>query len=382
MNSQLPTVLVPELFRNAGGVQTFSRCFISALDSIYQSKVPVISINDQLVDFPPDFARNRSIEACGDATGIARKLKLITATCKTTDSPSILATHPGASSWLAIRALFVRRPFLCVVHGIDVWTLSSLMKFGLSRAEVVLPVSRYTESQVLEQMKDSAPEMKLLPNMVDAETFFPKDPATPWRTRLRIADDAAVLLTICRLAPSEHRKGYDLILEILPRLVDEIPDLVWILGGRGEDLERVKQKAAALGMADHCRFPGFVEDEELPDLYRSADLFVMPSQKEGFGIVFLEAAACGLPVIGGNRDGTVDALADGALGKLIDPENSDELVSAILEILKTPRTPAFDLHRTCIELFGELAFQNRLEAILSESPRLAGSLFPTRHPVK
>ena len=79
-----------------------------------------------------------------------------------------------------------------------------------------------------------------------------------------------------------------------------------------------------------------VAGEELPDYYRLADVLVMPSTGEGFGIVFLEAMACGIDVIGGNQDGSIDPLGDGAVGSAIDPDDSEELVSAISAALRKP----------------------------------------------
>ena len=94
-------------------------------------------------------------------------------------------------------------------------------------------------------------------------------------------------------------------------------------------MDYLRSVAQTFDVAGRVIFAGKVPHEELPDYFRTADVFVMPSVKEGFGIVFLEAAACGLPVIGGNRDGSVDALADGVIGTLVDPEDPAMIAKAI-----------------------------------------------------
>src|SRR5262249_21280447 len=94
--------------------------------------------------------------------------------------------------------------------------------------------------------------------------------------------------------------------------------------------------ASEFAVQDKVRFAGPVGDEELPDYYRLADVLVMPSTGEGFGIVFLEAMACAIAVIGGNQDGSIDPLSDGAVGSAIDPEDSEQLVSTISAALCKP----------------------------------------------
>ncbi len=92
--------------------------------------------------------------------------------------------------------------------------------------------------------------------------------------------------------------------------------------------------AKDLGVAEHVIFAGFVPDEELPDHYRLADVFAMPSTGEGFGIVFLEALACGTPVLAGNRDGSTDALDAGRLGTLVDPLSDEEITDGLSALLQ------------------------------------------------
>jgi glycosyltransferase involved in cell wall biosynthesis len=111
-------------------------------------------------------------------------------------------------------------------------------------------------------------------------------------------------------------------------------DIVYVIAGGGNDFPRMQRRANELGIADRIVFTGLFPESEKADLYTLADLFVMPSRGEGFGFVFLEALASGVPVIGSKLDGGRDALMDGELGLLVDPTNPAEVRSAILEALE------------------------------------------------
>ncbi|MDA7881482.1 glycosyltransferase family 4 protein [Akkermansiaceae bacterium] len=357
-------MLVPELFRLTGGVQVFSRRTIEALDDIYGRPVPVISRNDRRSDCPADFLSNRSFTGCGSLPDGLRRFAIMAASL-TKRCPFFFSTHPHFTPWLKLR----KKPYLSVAHGIDVWNIEgSKVADGLMSASAILPVSNYTADRLREQLGETIPPIEVFPNTFDANRFSATPSGTPWRDQLDLPTDAQVMLSMCRVSKTESGKGYHRLLLLLPRLIETHPKLYWVLGGKGDDLENVKRIAADLGIADHCRFPGFVPDDTLPDLYRSSDLFVLPSKKEGFGIVFLEAAATGLPVIAGNRDGSVDALADGALGILIDPESDEEIASAIDQVLTTTPRNRQELHDDCTARFGKDAFRNRLARILSNYP--------------
>ena len=357
-----PIVIVPELFRVTGGVQIFSQRMIEALDALFGSPVPVISRNDRAQDCPESFLKERKFTGCGSLPVSLRRFGIIAATALK-KPPLFLSTHPHFTPWLKT----LKPAYLTVAHGIDVWNIKGTkVADGLSSATRVLPVSRYTEQRMKDQLGSAMPDSTVFPNTFNTERFTAGESSTPWRDELEIPAEATLMLSMCRVSKSEAGKGYHRILELMPELVKKHPNLYWVLGGKGDDLETVREKAKILGVKDHCRFPGFVPDETLPDLYRSADLFVLPSKKEGFGIVFLEAAATGLPVIAGNKDGSVDALADGALGTLIDPEDNDAIARAISEVISAPAVDREALHLDCATRFGQPAFQNRLAQILSE----------------
>jgi glycosyltransferase involved in cell wall biosynthesis len=191
------------------------------------------------------------------------------------------------------------------------------------------------------------------------------------RARLGIPPDARILLTVARIAASEHFKGYDRVLHALPQVLERVPNAVYVLAGGGDDRARVQHEAERLGVAHAVRLPGYIPELELADLYNLCDVYVMPSRKEGFGIVFLEALGCGRPVIAGNADGSVEPLADGQLGLLVDPDDvpaiADALVGVLTGTLADRRLldPSW-LRREVVRRFGERAFRRRLARIVEE----------------
>jgi phosphatidyl-myo-inositol dimannoside synthase len=140
-------------------------------------------------------------------------------------------------------------------------------------------------------------------------------------------------------------------------------DVVYIIAGGGNDFPRLQQKAMQCGVGHRVIFTGLFPEADKPDLYALADVYVMPSRGEGFGFVFLEALASGVPVIGSKLDGGREALLDGELGLLVDPSNPAEIERAIAEALASKmRTIPAPLEHFSIE-----NFQRRLHGIVTAS---------------
>lgn len=129
-------------------------------------------------------------------------------------------------------------------------------------------------------------------------------------------------------------KGYDQMLHALVKVRLCVPDVHFILAGKGDDIPRIKALVAKLNLQDCVTIAGFVPDEELCAHYNLCDVFALPSKGEGFGIVYLEALACGKPVLAGNQDGSIDPLAEGKLGCLVDPDNVEEIAYNLIKILQ------------------------------------------------
>ena len=227
-----------------------------------------------------------------------------------------LARFFGARYWLQ-------------THGVDIWTPQrGLKRAAVEKADLVTAVSRVTRRRLLGWANLDPHRVRVLPNTV-RDVFAPAGSSAAYRERLGLRG-TPVLLTVGRLASTERSKGHEPIFTILPVLRARFPNLVYVIAGDGDDRERLESRARELGLGhETVRFLGYVPDEELPDLYRLADLFVMPSATEGFGIVYLEAAACGLRVLGGAGDGSNDAIQDARVGAMVDPDDLNALSSAI-----------------------------------------------------
>ncbi len=192
-------------------------------------------------------------------------------------------------------------------HGIEAWPRPSRwVRWATEQADLVLSVSRYTRAQVLSWAALDPERVAVLPNTVSGR-FTPGDRAAA-RRRFDLGDQR-VLLTVGRLASSERYKGHDRVIEALPPMVASGHDVLYLVAGEGDDRARLESLARGAGMSERVRFLGAVAEGDLPDLYRAADVFVMPSTGEGFGIAFLEAMACGTPAVGLSLKGDRDALA-------------------------------------------------------------------------
>lgn len=226
-----------------------------------------------------------------------------------------------------------RRPRrILLVHGIEVWQpLHGARRRALLMSSEVWSVSCYTAGRLRQAHPAFQAPVHLFPNTLDPY-FRTEASASHWK------EPAGYLLTISRLQSTEQYKGYDRVIRLLPALVERCPRVRYVIGGLGEpaELQRIQQLIARYGLEQHVLLAGFIPDEELPACYANAAVFVMPSRKEGFGIVFLEAAACGVRIIAGNADGSPEALLQGRLGTLVDPNSAEELLEAMTDALQQP----------------------------------------------
>jgi glycosyltransferase involved in cell wall biosynthesis len=205
------------------------------------------------------------------------------------------------------------------------------VRTAIERAQLVTAVSRDTRKRLLKWADIDPALVRVLPNTI-SDSWSKRSKPRYLQTHYGL-DGKWVILTVSRAVAAEAYKGHDRIIGALPEIIRH-HDTAYLVVGGGNDLPRLQALAAATGVTDRVHFVGHVTAAELPDYFAVADVFAMPSTGEGFGIAFVEAAASGLPVIAGNRDGSVDALADGRIGRLIDPNERSQLVAAIIDALE------------------------------------------------
>lgn len=250
-----------------------------------------------------------------------------------------------------------------ITHGTDVWDVKDGVKYnGLKEAQHIIAVSNYTKMRMVAN-GIAADKIALIFNTVDTSLFYPKAPGGgPAGCVAEL--HRKVLLTVGRIERSEKYKGHDCLLEAVRLLGGEY---LFLVAGTGDDLQRLKEKTRALGLEEQVRFLGYVSDVELVDYYNLCDVFLMPSKGEGFGIVFLEALACGKPVIGGNTDGSVEPLMNGRLGFLVDPDDPRAIADTVRYALthKEARTDPVFLRGEVEKQFGIGAYNQRVHEIFS-----------------
>jgi glycosyltransferase involved in cell wall biosynthesis len=237
----------------------------------------------------------------------------------------------------------------------------------VKRIDAFIAVSRYSAERFVQWSGVSAARGFILPNCVDLDRFKPgeRDPGLVSRYRL---GSAMVMLTVGRLATSERYKGVDEVIEVMPRLLPQLPDLRYLIVGDGSDKARLEAKAQANGLSDYVIFAGRIAEAEKVAHYNLADVYVMPSRGEGFGIALIEAAACGIPVIGSSVDGSRDALLNGKLGRMVDPRKPDELIEAITAAIRGTRCRS---RNDLVETFEVSRFRTRVSHWMNEQAALA-----------
>ena len=189
-------------------------------------------------------------------------------------------------------------------------------------------------------------------------------PGNPHRARKKLGiSGQPILLTVGRLHGGERYKGHDRILRALPDLTAEFSEIIYVVAGDGDDRARLERLACRVGVHRHVRFLGRVEDDDLADLYRAADLFVLPSTGEGFGIVFLEAMASGTRALGLASHGAMDPLGDGRLGVACEKA---ALTDRLTQILGEQTLDRIDLANRVRVRFGSDVFASRANALIGE----------------
>ncbi|MBI5444585.1 MAG: asparagine synthase (glutamine-hydrolyzing) [Deltaproteobacteria bacterium] len=299
-----------------------------------------------------------SLEGCGGKVAYLRNLALRLPEIH--DADMIICGHINLAplGWALKRK--TGAPLLVFLHGVDAWKpVGGLaVRHALKKLDAVVSVSSVTLNRFLTWAPVAPARCTVLPNAIHLNQFSVASDITTLRRRYGL-EGKRVLLTVGRIVSQERAKGFDEVLDVLPSLLREMPDLAYLVVGEGDDLPRLRRKANDLGISFSVVFAGYVPEEEKAAHFRLADAYVMPSRGEGFGYVFLEAMASGVPVVASILDGGREAVLDGRLGVLVDPDSRESIANGIREALARPKGVPEGL-----DYFSYARFGTRLDSIL------------------
>jgi glycosyltransferase involved in cell wall biosynthesis len=328
-------MLLTDGFGGQGGIAKFNREFLRALDSC--GVVERVYAFPRLIPRPiEETIPETVVYDRGAARGrIAFIFRLAAHALRRNRADLVICGHlyllPAA--WILARVWGAR--LALIVHGLEAWqpTRDPWTNRLAGSIDGFIAVSQFSADKFIAWSKVPTDRAFILPNCVDLEQFQPqhRDERLVERYGLQ---SSKVILTMGRLAAAERSKGFDEVIELMPRLLRRFPTLKYLIIGDGDDRPRLEMKIKRLGLSEKVIFAGHVSEAEKVAHYNLAHVYVMPSVGEGFGIVLIEAAACGVPIIGSQVDGSREALLNGRLGRLVDPTQPAELLNAISAVLE------------------------------------------------
>lgn len=347
-------LLTTDAYGGYGGIALYNRDMAAALAEIPEvEEIVVIPRNLPLPCEPiPEKVRFLS-QAAGSK---ARYLRIALREARR-DFDLIVCGHINLLPLAVLLNAYVRAPLALMVYGIDAWRAPyPLVRHWLKKADVVWSISAITRDRMNAWAQLPEDAYKLLPNAIHLGRYGMAARRDDLLDRYGLRE-SKVIMTLARLSRAEQYKGLDEVLEAMPALLETERSLKYLVAGDGDDRPRLEAKAAALGLRERVVFTGLIDEREKADHFRLADAFVMPGRGEGFGFVFLEALACGVPVVGSLVDGSREALRDGLLGELVHPADPQSLRQGILAALAKQRQIPEGLH-----YFVWPAFQRRIAA--------------------
>ena len=317
--------LVTDAFGGRGGIAQYNRDFLGTLaDARAVSSITILPRHAPDLPLVP-----KRIEQAIARPGRIAYLVAALRTALFRHIDLVFCGHLFMAPLAALIARLKGAKLIVQTHGIEAWPRPSrLQRAALEAADLVLCVSRHTRAAVL-SWAAIPPERVLVVSNTVREAFTPGD-GSAQRAALGL-EGKRVLLTVGRMDSRERYKGHDRVIAAIPDLVAKGHDICYLIVGEGDDRSRLEALARDAGVRERVRFLGAIELQSLVETYRMADLFVMPSTGEGFGVAFLEAMASGTPALGLGVAGARDALGDGELGTAVSEVDLSATIARLLE---------------------------------------------------
>jgi len=363
--------LTLKVFAATGGIEKVCRVAGKALYEMAISKdatALVYSMYDKQKDadenryFPSEMFRG---------FGTAKIKFILSSLLKARSCDTVILSHINllVVGWM-IKKISPSTRIILFAHGIEIWgKLGSRKRMMLQCCDSIIPVSQFTSDKIQKVHQIPSNKCRVLNNCLDP--FLPlgkeKSGRDIFRKKYGYTGNEQVLFTLTRLSSKERYKGYDRVLHALVKVKAQYPQIRYLIAGSYDPQEKahLDELIARLGLDQHVIIAGFIDDAVLVDHFTMADIYVMPSMKEGFGIVLIEAMYYGLPVIAGNKDGSVDALCNGKLGILVDPLNTEAIEDAIERILENKQSFLPD-RELLMANFSYENYKHKLETIIEQ----------------
>lgn len=333
--ASLPRVLVitPDFPPARGGIQILTHRIVSLLRALEPTVVTLGHREARAFDQQLQFRIVRTRATPGTRTFTIAGLNVAAGILGLRERPNVvLSSHIVAGPSAAYLREWLGIPFVQYVYAKEVGARPALARFAFTRADRIIAISRYARDLGV-GAGARASRVALIPPGVDL-------PVACSLTRDR-SNGPPTILTISRL--DDRYKGHDIMLRALPLVRVEVPDVRWCVVGDGPLRPMLEERARTMGLGDAVQFLGSVSDEIRDRMLAESDVFCMVSRLpaggfagEGFGIVYLEANAHGLPVVAGAVGGAIDAVVAGETGLVVDPEDHVAVADALARLLRDP----------------------------------------------
>lgn len=313
-----------------GGIQRHNLTLCKVLAAYAEGRganLELLSLHDSAKQ-PDKWFPSAPVVGCNGSKAlfVTRVLKALA-----TPYDMVIVAHPDFAPLVVLPHLCQpRSPVLVLTYGIEVWNRLPLHKrIALHNADRIWTISDYTAVKLVTEQRVDREKIDVIPVPLapDFAEVSARQTVARQSTRSR-------LLTISRLNGADAGKGIDCVISALPEVRSRVPDVTYVVIGDGDDRQRLESLAVSHDVSDIVRFVGRVPDPELHAHLSGTDLFVLPSRKEGFGIVFLEAMAYGKPVIAGAHGGSPEVVVDGETGMLVKHHDQAGLVAAMTSLLR------------------------------------------------
>jgi phosphatidyl-myo-inositol dimannoside synthase len=259
----------------------------------------------------------------------------------------IVCSHLSLTPLAALSNACYKNPYVAACYGAEAWyAFPSRVRLGVKGADLLLPISRHTRD-MLHRVNGVSPEkMNLLyPAVPDDFAGLLTAVKGSRASSAPLCRPERILLSVGNLGKAHRYKGFDTVIRALPGVLEAVPDLQYVVVGDGDDRPYLEGLAAEIGVGSHVTFTGGLTDSELAAYYNACDVFVLPSRSlqhighwdgEGFGLVYIEAALAGKPVVGSLGGGAAEAVLHGRTGLLVEPTTVKQVMDATVTLLTNP----------------------------------------------